>query len=47
MAAVTWLYGFDKLNNDLWEKYKRRIEIMRKSKEKKTQNLKMIQQPNN
>jgi hypothetical protein len=32
MAALTWFWGFDELNNDLWKKWKKRIEIMRESK---------------
>jgi hypothetical protein len=42
MAALTWFHGFDELNTELWKKWERRVEIMRKSKEKKTQNLKTI-----
>jgi hypothetical protein len=35
MAAVTWFHGFQKLNRELWERYRVRIENIRESKEKK------------
>jgi hypothetical protein len=39
VAAISWLYGFDELNTDLWKKWEKRIELMRESKKKeKTKN---------
>ncbi|HZK95309.1 MAG TPA: hypothetical protein VFC67_13960 [Prolixibacteraceae bacterium] len=37
MAAITWYHGFDSLNSDLWEKWKKRIEDMRKSNKKESE----------
>lgn len=34
-AAVTWFHGFQSLNKELWERYRARIESIRKSNQKK------------
>jgi hypothetical protein len=34
MAAITWYHGFDSLNSDLWKKWEKSIENMRKSNQK-------------
>lgn len=29
MAAITWFHGFDALNNELWKKWEKRIDVLR------------------